>query len=230
MHECGKILMGALWKVRRNLNNTYGDTQGDLIADALFVHWMEVYNDKNICDVIETHWLTLDDDDGNLSNGTPHFTDIDNGFREQNFPGYDLPRDCTKPINYDAGSPGSYGIVPHITSINYPQIGTSNFTMRGELTESNIPGFLAIGFAKAQIKYNSATILVDIYSTYVAVPVFTTGLPLPGSGVAEVVATIPNDIGLDNIEFYSQYLFYDPGAKGGVSASEGLDSVICCGC
>jgi hypothetical protein len=56
----------------------------------------------------------------------------------------------------------------------------------------------------------------------------TTGSPLPGSGSVEVQMNIPGD--LDNLEFFSQFLFYDPGAKGGVSATEGLDSTICCGC
>jgi hypothetical protein len=227
-HECGKILMGALWKVRRNLNNTLGDVQGDLVADTLFVQWMQAYNDKRICDVIETHWVTLDDDDADLNNGTPHFNDIDAAFREQGFPGIDLPFDCIPPINYGAGSPGSFGIVPHITSLNKPKIGTSNFTIRGESTESGIPGLLIAGFGKASIKYNSATILVDILGPYVALAIVTSGPPVPGSGSIEVPVVIPSD--LDNLRFFTQFLFYDAGAQGGVSATEGLDATICCGC
>jgi hypothetical protein len=37
--------------------------------------------------VIEAQWLTLDDNDGNIGNGTPHYFDIDGGFVAQGFPG-----------------------------------------------------------------------------------------------------------------------------------------------
>ncbi|TAH35485.1 MAG: hypothetical protein EYC70_12565 [Planctomycetota bacterium] len=89
-HSDGQVLMGALWKVRRNLNSSFGDAAGDLIADTLFVSWMNAYNDGQIRSIIEDHWLSLDDDDGNLANGTPSFPEIDSGFREQGFPGVDL--------------------------------------------------------------------------------------------------------------------------------------------
>lgn len=90
VHADGEVLMGALWKVRRNLNNTHGNSAGDLISDTLFMAWMNGYNDGNIHSVIEDHWLSLDDNDGNIYNGTPNYADIDAGFREQGFPGVDL--------------------------------------------------------------------------------------------------------------------------------------------
>ncbi|RMH03026.1 MAG: hypothetical protein D6702_07225 [Planctomycetota bacterium] len=90
VHRDGEVLMGALWKVRDRLNTTHGNTAGDLIADTLFVAWMNAYNDGNIHSIIEDHWLSLDDNDGNIYNGTPNYADIDGGFRAQGFPGVDL--------------------------------------------------------------------------------------------------------------------------------------------
>ena len=90
VHADGEVLMGALWKVRAQLNTTLGNTAGDLVADTLFVSWMNTYNDGQIKTIIEDHWLTLDDDDGNISNGTPNYAEIDAGFRLQGFPGFDL--------------------------------------------------------------------------------------------------------------------------------------------
>ena len=52
------------------------------IADALFINWMNAYNQTEIRSVIETQWLTLDDDDGNIDNGTPHYPEINQGFLE----------------------------------------------------------------------------------------------------------------------------------------------------
>jgi hypothetical protein len=230
VHTDGEVLMGALWKVRANLNNSLGDAPGDLVADTLFVDWMEVYNDKTICDVIETHWLTLDDTDGNIFNGTPHFNEIDGAFRTQGFPGITLTNDCTTPTNYGTGTVGQYGLVPHITSANDPQIGTSTFTIEGQNTETGLAGFLAVGFAKATLFYGSTVILVDIIGPHFLVPIVTSGNPLPGEGFVNIPANIPNDPTFVGIEFYSQFLFRDPFAQSGLSATEGLDTIICCGC
>ncbi len=91
VHADGEVLMGALWKVRTRLKNTLGNAAGITTCNLLFNGWMNAYNDGQIKTIIETHWLTLDDNDGNLINGTPHFTDIDNGFKQQGFPGYQVP-------------------------------------------------------------------------------------------------------------------------------------------
>ena len=90
VHSDGEPLMGAAWKVRRNLKNSNGVAAGGAIANAIFLGYMNSYNQTTIRSVIETQWLTLDDDDGNIQNGTPHFSDIDSGFREQGFPGITL--------------------------------------------------------------------------------------------------------------------------------------------
>ncbi len=90
VHADGEVLMGALWKVRRNLNTTNGNAAGDLIADTICLAWMNLYNDGTITTAIEDHWLIINDDNGNVGDGTPDYSDIDAGFREQGFPGVDL--------------------------------------------------------------------------------------------------------------------------------------------
>jgi PKD repeat protein len=91
VHADGEVLGGALWKVRARLQTAHGSSAGGAIADLLFNSWMNAYNDGQIKTIIETHWLTLDDDDGNINNGTPNYLHIDGGFRDQGFPGFDLP-------------------------------------------------------------------------------------------------------------------------------------------
>ena len=90
VHADGEVLMGALWKVRTRLKNAHGDATGGAIADLLFNAWMNAYDDSTIRTIIETHWLTLDDDNGNIGDGTPNRDHIDGGFRDQGFPGHDL--------------------------------------------------------------------------------------------------------------------------------------------
>ncbi|MEL6430799.1 MAG: hypothetical protein AAFR54_16560, partial [Planctomycetota bacterium] len=89
-HRDGEVWMGAAWKIRTNLVSSLGTVSGEMAADLLFLGWLNTFNQTTIRSVIEDQWLTLDDDDGNIGNGTPNFTAIDAGFRQQGFPGVDL--------------------------------------------------------------------------------------------------------------------------------------------
>ncbi|MFT4542042.1 MAG: Zn-dependent metalloprotease [Planctomycetota bacterium] len=89
-HDDGEVWMGTAWKIRVNLNNSLGNSAGDLTADSLFLSWLNSYNQTQIRTVIETQWLALDDNDGNISNGTPNYSDINAGFLIHGFPGVDL--------------------------------------------------------------------------------------------------------------------------------------------
>lgn len=119
VHADGEVLMGALWKVRRNLNTTLGNISGDLTANTLFLAWMNGYNDGQIRTIIEEHWLTLDDNDGNILNGTPNYADIDNGFREQGFPGIDLQliQILHTPLGNSLSEAGPYVVDADVTSL-----------------------------------------------------------------------------------------------------------------
>ncbi|MBK6942092.1 MAG: hypothetical protein IPH13_18080 [Planctomycetes bacterium] len=90
-HTEGQALASAIWKVRDNLNVSLGNVAGDAVHDALFLGWMQSFNDKTIVNVIQDHWLALDDDDANVGNGTPHFTEITTGFKAYNWPTIALP-------------------------------------------------------------------------------------------------------------------------------------------
>lgn len=91
VHADGEVLMGAMWKVRTRLKNALGAAAGVSASNTLFNAWMNAYNDSQIKTIVETHYLTLDDNDGNINNGTPNYASIDGGFKEQGFPGFPLP-------------------------------------------------------------------------------------------------------------------------------------------
>ncbi|MDA1112690.1 MAG: hypothetical protein O3A95_00100 [Planctomycetota bacterium] len=119
VHADGEVLMGALWKVRVNLNNTLGNASGDLTADTLLIGWMNAYNDGQIRTIIEEHWLTLDDNDGNIFNGTPNYADIDAGFRQQGFDGVDIQliQIAHTPLGNSLSEAGPYVVDADITSL-----------------------------------------------------------------------------------------------------------------
>ena len=86
VHANGEPLMGAAWNVRNNLKATYGDPAGAVAANTLFNAWMNAYDDSTVGPLIRDHWLVLDDNNGNVNDGTPNFDDIDDGFTAQGFP------------------------------------------------------------------------------------------------------------------------------------------------
>ena len=90
VHQEGKVWMGAAWKVREELNQTLGNALGDDLSNAIFLGWMAAYNQTEIKSIIEVQWLVLDDDDGDVNNGSPHYTEIEAGFAAQGWPGVDL--------------------------------------------------------------------------------------------------------------------------------------------
>ncbi len=118
VHTDGQVWMGAAWKVRVNLNNSLGNAMGDMVADSLFLGWMNSFNQTGIRSIIETQWLTLDDDDGNINNGTPNYPVIDAGFRTQGFPGFDLPHVTVNNVTD----------LPDVTS------ASSNYTVDADVT------------------------------------------------------------------------------------------------
>ncbi|MAW59379.1 MAG: hypothetical protein CMJ94_00940 [Planctomycetes bacterium] len=123
VHTDGEVLMGAFWKWRENLNASLGNAAGDLVADTLVVGWFNGFNDGQILPIIEDHLLALDDDDGNIGNGTPNFNEIDAGFRAQGFPGVDLDYIAIThaPLSDTQNEAGPYFVEANMA----PQFGSS---------------------------------------------------------------------------------------------------------
>ncbi len=133
VHADGEPWMGAAWKIRNRLNTAYGNSQGDLIANTLFLTWMEAFNQSQIKSVIETQWLTLDDNDANLGNGTPHHAHIDGGFRDQGFPGYTIPGLAIVDVTDLADTPleaGPYTVHATITPNTNPPLASATLRWR----------------------------------------------------------------------------------------------------
>ena len=110
-HTEGQALASACWSVRTRLGTTHGAAVGDAISDALFSAWMNAYNDKSIVNVIMDHWVALDDDDGNLSNGTPNLADIQNGFADYGWP---APADIAIAVT---GAPATNAEIAHLAPV-----------------------------------------------------------------------------------------------------------------
>ena len=133
VHTDGQVWMGAAWKVRTQLNNSLGNDLGDLTSDLLFLGWMNSYNQTGIRSVIETQWLTLDDDNGDINDGTPNYAPIDAGFRAQGFPGFDLPFltiDQVTEVADTISEQGPYDVSARVTANLGTTVSTVNVRYR----------------------------------------------------------------------------------------------------
>ena len=88
VHACGQVFMGAMWKMLVNLRATHGTTMGRVIASGLYLGWQNGFNQTTIREIIVEQLMTLDDDDGNINNGTPNSADINAAFQTQGFNGF----------------------------------------------------------------------------------------------------------------------------------------------
>jgi len=136
VHADGEPLMGALWNVRQNLKATYGSAAGGVAANTLFNAWMNAYDDGQVGPLIRDHWLVLDDDNGNVNDGTPNFADIDGGFVQQSFPTFEftwvLYQNVVEPQDTQDES-GPYTVQADLsTTVNAPVMGAMlNYRVNG---------------------------------------------------------------------------------------------------
>jgi hypothetical protein len=86
IHSCGQLLSGCFWDLRDNLlasqPATYRTTLANLAIDSVLLHTGTSINADITIDV-----LTVDDNDGNINNGTPNYTAINNAFTAHGLPG-----------------------------------------------------------------------------------------------------------------------------------------------
>jgi hypothetical protein len=79
IHACGQLMSGTIWSIRKALAvsnpTTFADLINNLVLSSILLHKGTAINSQIAIDL-----LTLDDDDGNLNNGSPHYNDICAGF------------------------------------------------------------------------------------------------------------------------------------------------------
>lgn len=77
IHQTGRIIAGALWDTRKALIDALGETEGIDLADQLF--WAAASRATDI-PTSYPEALLMDDDNGNLADGTPNQCIIDEAF------------------------------------------------------------------------------------------------------------------------------------------------------
>jgi hypothetical protein len=83
IHACGQLLSGCIWSTRTALLSA-GHTDALAIISGLTIDSILLHSGTLITPQITIDFLTVDDDDGHLWNGTPHGSEICTGFGEHN--------------------------------------------------------------------------------------------------------------------------------------------------
>ncbi len=102
IHTCGTVMSGCVWETRNELLITNPDTYLSIIRNlainAILLHGPST----SITPAITVHYLTLDDDDDTIDNGTPHYFEIAAGFAEHSM---DAPELALLAFVYPDGQP-----------------------------------------------------------------------------------------------------------------------------
>ncbi|MEW6251855.1 MAG: hypothetical protein AB1716_14510 [Planctomycetota bacterium] len=79
IHYCGQLLSGCVWSTRLALGQRWPSEALDLVS-RLTINSILLHTGTSINPQITADFLTLDDDDATLINGTPHYAEIAAGF------------------------------------------------------------------------------------------------------------------------------------------------------
>jgi Zn-dependent metalloprotease len=89
IHTAGQLISGCLWKTRNEMVAA-GTPNYRTILARLCINAVPLHSGSTIAPDITIDWMTLDDTDGNINNGTPNYPQIQAGFTEKNMPGPQL--------------------------------------------------------------------------------------------------------------------------------------------
>ena len=156
-HACAPLYSGCVWETRQLLALTEPDDYQQLLMNWA-VNSILVHSGTLITPQMTIDYLTLDDDDSDISNGTPHYAEIDGGFGAKNMPAPPLTLVDIQPVG-----------LPEFANPNGGSTVSAEFT--------NVAGVLDT---------SSPTLMVDTGSGYQPVAMSNTGgttyaANLPGS-------------------------------------------------
>ena len=107
VHLCGQVISGAFWLTKDQLDITIGAGPALTLSRQLYLNSI-LLHPVGITPQITIDVLTLDDNDGNILNGTPHYTEIATGFGAKNLDAPDLTWLTITPVTV----PGEFWRLP----------------------------------------------------------------------------------------------------------------------
>ncbi len=84
-HTCGLVIGGSYWDMRTALISSDGPTNGLQLARLYYIG-QEIVGNHRIHPSVTVDVLTLDDNNNDIYDGTPHYSQINSGFSAHNLP------------------------------------------------------------------------------------------------------------------------------------------------
>ena len=133
IHTCGTLFSGCVWSTRTYLAASNPATYRDIISD-LTLNSVLLHTGTSITPAITIDFLTLDDNDANINNGTPNYTQINQGFSDHSMPAPPLQLlDITFPSGQPTVSNPNTGVAFPVTVVGLggqPQPGSGRIFFR----------------------------------------------------------------------------------------------------
>jgi hypothetical protein len=120
-HDCGQVVSGAFWLTKDELDATIGAGPALTLSRSLYLNSI-LLHPSDIDPGVTIDVLTLDDNDGNIFNGTPHYTEIAEGFGAKNLDAPALNWLTITPANV----PGEFIQLPHSSVIRPVSVTIQN--------------------------------------------------------------------------------------------------------
>lgn len=171
VHLCGQVISGAFWMTILELDQTIGHAAS---LPLLRGWWLDsiLLRPSGINPGITIDILTLDDDDNNIYNGTPHYQEIADGFGAKNLDAPQLEWVSITPV----GLPGSL-----VTGYNPSHEETRpTWTVRTRV-ENNV-GTVDPSSIKIWVSINGGTYTAKTLTRTRSPREYYTALPVPDCG------------------------------------------------
>jgi len=154
IHACGQLISGTIWSIRKALAVTdptnYASIINKLTLNSILLHTGTAINSQIAIDL-----LTLDDNDGNLGNGSPHYTEICAGFTAHGMTCPALQTDLTVSPTTTLASEGPVGgpFAPGSATYTLTNLGPTASLNYQVTTSANTP-WLTISNASGSLAIN----------------------------------------------------------------------------
>ena len=121
VHLCGQVISGAFWLTKLELEATMGAVPALAHIRSLYLNSI-LLHPSDINPGVTIDVLTLDDNDGNIFNGTPHYTEIAAGFNPKGLTAPELEWLTITPINV----PGEFWQLPALNNVIPVQVSIAD--------------------------------------------------------------------------------------------------------
>jgi hypothetical protein len=205
IHSCGQLISGCCWDLRNRLAVTYPSTYRTELADLCINSILLHVNTSTIAADITIDFLTLDDNNANIADGTPNYSAINDSFTLHGLAGpplvflqFSFPQGLPSVIAPDGSTSiqvkidPSAGVPNTATAKLYGKIsGTSTYTqypmtyLGSNLYQVNLPGGTCPSTLNFYVSAQSST-GVTSYSPATAPTAFYIGTL--ANGVTQVMA------------------------------------------